>query len=358
MPDRSKGPWGRHETKPKIIPEKKESPDPSVLDLDKVFDQMKKKFNHQFSQKKKSNVILFIAGILLLWALSGFYRVEPSEQGVVLRFGKYVYTTASGLHYHLPWPMELAKTPNVTRENRIEIGFRSHGDNENYNVEEESVMLTGDENFINIHFAVTWFINDAGRYLFNVRNSEQTIKVAAESVMREVVGQTSLLHALTEGKDEVQEQTQKTLQELMDNYQAGIQIKRVELLAVDPPAQVIDSFNDVQRARADAEKMEAQATAYRNEILPKARGDAEKMIQEAEAYKQAVINEATGSANRFEAVLKEYRQAPVVTKKRLYLETMEQVLGNTNKIIIDDQKGSGVLPYLPLSEFIKKEQAK
>ena len=304
-------------------------------------------------------IAIIIAVLIILWGVSGFYRVLPDEQGVVTRFGAYVSTTDAGLHWHLPYPIEEVTRPKVTRVNRVEIGFRSAGDQGRSDVSrqvpEESLMLTGDENIIDINFTIFWVISDAGKYLFNVRDPEATVKAAAESVMREILGQTPIASALAEGRGAIEARARTDLQAILDSYNAGIQITQTQLLKVDPPQQVVDSFRDVQRARADQERLRNEAEAYRNDIIPRARGEAEQLIQEAEAYKQEVVARASGDAQRFNDVYESYRSAKDVTVRRIYLETMEQVLGNANKLIIDQSaSGSGVLPYLPLPELQKR----
>ena len=300
-------------------------------------------------------VVLVLAA---LWAASGFYKVEPDEQGVVLRFGKWINTTQSGLNYHLPSPIESVMTPKVTRINRIDVGFRTAGDfgrsTSTRDVPEESLMLTGDENIIDIDFAVFWRINDAGRYLFNIQNPDATVKAAAESAMREIVGKTKIADALAEGRQKVEITAQVLLQEVLDSYKAGIEVTEVKLQKVDPPAAVIDAFRDVQRARADQERQSNEAEGYANDIIPRARGEAEQMIQQAQAYKQEVVARAEGETSRFLAVYKEYARAKDVTTKRIYLQTMEEVLRGISKIVVDNKGGSGVVPYLALPELGKK----
>jgi membrane protease subunit HflK len=303
-------------------------------------------------------LILIGLVILAIWAASGFYRVQPDEQGVVLRFGRWTETTQPGLNYHLPAPIEEVETPKVTRVNRIDIGFRTAGDlgraTASRDVPEESLMLTGDENIIDIDFAVFWVIKDAGQFLFNIQNPEATAKAAAESAMREVVGKTVIAQALAEGRQKIEDEVRSLTQEILDSYGAGILVQEVKLQKVDPPGPVIDAFRDVQRARADLERQRNEAEAYANDVLPRARGEAEKMIQEAEAYRQEVVARAEGDANRFLAVYKEFSRARDVTTRRIYLETMEQVLRGINKIIVDNKGGTGVVPYLPLPELQKR----
>ena len=305
-------------------------------------------------------ILVVVAAVVLLWLLSGFYRVQPDEQGVVLQFGKWVRTTPPGLQYHLPGPIESVLTPKVTRVNRIEIGLRSIGEGaretQQRDIAEESLMLTGDENIVDIDFTVFWVIKDAGRYLFNIRNPEATVKLAAESAMREVIGQTPIQSALTEGRQQIESATHQEVQKLLDEYGSGIEIRRVQLLKVDPPQQVIDAFIDVQRARADLERLRNEAEAYRNDILPRARGEAEKMVQEANAFKEQIVNKAEGEAQRFLEYYESYKVAKDITVQRLYLETFEEVFRDMNKVIIDSSASgaSGVVPYLPLPEIQKR----
>lgn len=317
-----------------------------------------------FNIESKHIIVLFLLA-LLGWLLTGFYQIAPDEQGVVMRFGKFVYTTGPGLHYHLPYPIEDVLKPNVMRENRIEIGFRSGSSdsrksvsNTSKSVPQESLMLTGDENIVEVNYTVTWKISNAGYFLFNLRDPVGTVAMAAESAMREVVGQTPITDVITGGREKVQEETKKKLQAMMDEYNAGIQISAVQMLKVDPPSQVIDAFNDVQRAKADRERIRNEAEAYRNDIIPKARGEAAKLVQEAEAYKEQTINLATGDATRFLSILEEYKSAKDVTSRRLYLETMEQILSGVNKIIVEPSVGGNVVPYLPLSELSLKKEGK
>ena len=292
----------------------------------------------------------------LIWAATGFYRVNPQQQGVVLRFGEWVRTSPPGLHYHLPFPIESVLTPEVTSDNRIEIGFRDVSGNSSSrrDIADESQMITGDENIVDIDFVVFWRISDAGQYLFNLAEPDDTIKVAAEAVMREIIGRTPIQTALTEGRQDIQIQARAQLQELLDEYRAGVHVRDVQLLAVDPPADVIDAFNEVQRARQDRDKTKNEAEAFRNDIVPRARGAAARLIAEAEAYEAEVVNRAAGDASRFDQVYQAYRTNPDVTRERIYIETVEEIFSNVEKIIIDEPNGgSGVVPYLPLRELNK-----
>jgi membrane protease subunit HflK len=297
-------------------------------------------------------IAIAVALIVVLWLASGFYRVQPDEAGVVLRFGAYNRMTQPGLNYHLPIPIESALTPSVTRVNRTEVGYRSGeaGVSGNRQQPEEALMLTGDENIVDINFTVFWVVKDAKAFLFNIRAPDTTVKSAAESAMREIVGQTKIADALAEGRGKIEADTQKLLQRILDSYGAGIDITQVQLAKVDPPASVIEAFRDVQRALADRARLRNEAESYRNDILPKARGAAAQISQDADDYHDEIIARAQGDADRFIAVYKAYQAAPDVTAQRLYLETFEEILRNTNKVILDKSLlgQGGILPYLPL----------
>ncbi len=298
--------------------------------------------------------------LIVLWALSGFYRVEPDQQGVVLRFGKWVNTTAPGLNWHLPYPIESVLTPSVEAINSIDIGFRAaagaasnRSTSSRRDVSEESLMLTGDQNIIDIDFTVLWKISDAGQYLFNIREPEATVKIAAESAMREIIGRTDIQPALTEARGDVQAKARTLLQSILDEYESGIEITQIQLQEMQPPAPVIDAFNDVQRAQQDRDRLRNEADAYRNDILPRARGEAQRLIQEANAYKERLSNEAQGEAQRFLQVYEAYLQAPDLTKRRMYLETFEDIYRETDKVLLG--KGTeGIVPYLPLNELQRR----
>jgi membrane protease subunit HflK len=308
----------------------------------------------------KKPITLFIIGAIAVWALSGFYRVDADEQGVVLRFGKYTNMTQPGLNYHLPFPIESVMTPKVSRVNRIDVGFRSSNEGSRGtigDIKEESAMLTGDENIVDINYSVFWVIKDASKYLFNIQDPIGTIKVVAETAMREVIARKKIQTILTQGRAEIEIEVQKIMQQILDSYNSGVDITQVQAQKSDPPAQVIDSFRDVQAAKADKERAQNEAEAYANDIIPRARGEAAKIIQEAEGYKKEVVAQAEGEASRFIAIYNEYAKAKTVTQERMYLETMEKVLSGVNKIIIDKQSGSGVVPYLSLPELKKNTDA-
>ena len=304
--------------------------------------------------------LIFVGlALIVIWLMSGFYRVEQGQVGVELVFGKLTGSpTLPGLNYNFPTPIGEVLTPEVERARRLEIGYRSaeEGSRAEIDVLEEGLILTGDQNIVDLDFAVFWKIKDAQEYLFNIRGPEETIKIAAESAMREVIGQTSFDSAVTEGRAEIERRTQDVLQALLDSYQAGIEIEKVDLQKSDPPAEVIDSFNDVQRARQDRDRLRNEAQAYANTIVPQARGQSEQTVREAEAYRERLIKESEGEAERFRSVLGAYLTAPEVTRRRMYLEAVGRVLRESDKVIIDNEQ-SGIIPYLPLPEIQKRNRA-
>ena len=336
---------------------------PTPPDIDEIIKNIQDKIKRFFPGGSASGgkpIVFGLVILLIIWALSGLYRVLPDEQGVVLRFGKFVKTTQPGLNYHLPFPVESVLTPKVTKVNRMDIGFRSErdsgfGSSGVADVPEESLMLTGDENIVNIDFSVFWVIKDAGNFLFKIQDPATTVKAAAETAMREVIAKSKLQSILTEGRSKIENETQDIAQSLLDEYESGIQITQVQTQKADPPDQVIDAFRDVQAARADMERAKNEAEAYQNDVIPRARGEAAKILQEAEAYKKQVVAAAEGEASRFLAIYTEYAKAKEVTQERMYLETMEKVLADIDKVIIDKNAGSGVIPYLPLPELGKKK---
>lgn len=332
-------------------------------EVDQFIRDFQDKFRRFFSPNGNNNfktVTLVIIGLLAFWLINGFYKIDPDEQGVILRFGKFNRTSDPGLNYRLPSPIESLVVQKVTRINRIEVGFRStsrlgKSSTPQY-LSEESLMLTGDENIVDINFEVQWKISDMQKFIFNLRDPEDTVKSAAESAMREIIGRTQIASALAEGRSSIELQTQQLLQKILNNYDAGVEIVTVKMLKVDPPSAVIDAFRDVQTARADKERAQNEAKSYSNDIIPRAKGDAEKIILDAEAYKKEIIARSQGDAQRFISVYDKYKNSKDVTKKRLYLETMEHILKGMNKVIIDnDGKSQGIVPYLPLNELQKKE---
>ena len=336
---------------------------PTPPDIDKIIREIQNKIKNflpggSASGGKPIGLILLI--LVFVWLASGLYRVLPDEQGVVIRFGKFIKTTQPGLNYHIPFPVEAVETPKVTKVNRIDIGFRSERDSGFSSgggvadVPQESLMLTGDENIVNIDFSVFWVIKDAGKFLFKIQDPEGTVKAAAETAMREVIAKSKIQPILTEGRSVIEVETQEIIQSILDDYESGIQITQVQTQKADPPDQVINAFRDVQAARADMERSKNEAEAYANDVIPRARGEAAKILQAAEAYKNQVVAKAEGEASRFVSIYNEYAKAKEVTQERMYLETMEKVLADIEKVIIEKNVGSGVVPYLPLPELNKK----
>lgn len=330
-------------------------------DFDDTLKKAKARFGKYKLGKPRNLSILIIIG-LLIWLATGFYRVEPDEQGVELLFGKWDRTTTEpGLHYFFPTPIGKVITPKVEVIRKINVGFRTSSDlgfssnsNAERRVTEESLMLTGDQNIADVHFTVLFKIKDAGKFLFELRNPEATVKDMSESVMREIVGQRDLQFLLTEGRQEVEQVVRSALQEILDDYQSGILVQSIQLQSVDPPDQVIDAFDEVQRARQDKSRLVNEANSYLNKIVPNARGEAAKITQGAKAYKEQVVKQAEGVAQNFIDVYNSYKNAKDVTRRRIYLETLREVLEGPNKIILDDTgKGQGVVPYLPLNELKK-----
>jgi membrane protease subunit HflK len=292
---------------------------------------------------------------LFFWGFSGFYIVQPDQQGVELLFGKYVKTTQPGVNYWFPTPIGTVIRPNVTQTNQITVGFRGSPPNIR-EVPQESHILSGDQNIVDIQFVVQWRVSDAGQYLFNIRDPEGTVKIAAESALREVVGSNQLTAVITNQRDELAQQARELLQGIMDSYQAGVTILDLRIQKADPPKEVIDAFNDVQRAKQDAERLENEAFAYRNDIIPRAKGEAARMVQNATADKERLIKEAEGQAARFTAFYQTYVANRDITARRMYLEAMQEVLSKADKVIMDTKGGSGVVPYLPLPELQRRQQ--
>ena len=341
------GPWGGGQS-----PWGRPSQGPKVEDIIKRSqDKLRGILPGGFGSRPGLIIIAVVA--VALWALSGFYQVQPDELGVVLRFGAVNRIAFPGLRYHIPAPIESVERPKVTRVNRVEIGFRL-GDNgrTTQDLPRESLMLTGDENIVDINFTVFWVIKDAQKYLFKIRDPDATVKAAAESAMREVIGHTEIASAFAEGRAKIEIDTQKLLQEILDYYDSGIDITQLQLQKVDPPPPVIEAFRDVQSAKIDFTRFQNEADAYQNDVVPQAQGEAARIVQEAEAYKTQIVNQAQGDAQRFISVYNAYAKAPDVTARRLYIDTMQTILKNANKIILDRATtSSGVLPYLPLPQI-------
>jgi modulator of FtsH protease HflK len=345
------GPWGRGPAGPQ---------QPNLEDLlRRLQDQLRRLLPGGGGNTR--TIILLVAAAIVIWLLTGLYRVEPEEQGVALIFGKWVATTGPGLNYNLPAPIGHVFTPKVTRVGRVEIGFRSQSEAGRpgvvRDIPQESLMLTGDENIIDIQVVVFWIIKDPGEYLFNIRNPEGTVKDVSEASMREIIGQGNFEFARTQGRAQIEMDTQKLIQQILDNYGAGILITGVRLQKVDPPQGAINAFRDVQAARADKERTMNEAQGYLNEVTQKAQGQAEQIVKAADAYKAERVNIATGDAQRFLLVYNQYVQNKDVTTRRIYLDTMEKILGGMDKLLIEKTGGPGVLPYLPLDELLKRKPA-
>ncbi|MBR1604807.1 MAG: FtsH protease activity modulator HflK [Alphaproteobacteria bacterium] len=342
------GPWGKNENISPWGENSEKLKKNKVIDFSTV-EHLKNNDGFDF---KPTWIIL---GVIILWLLSGFYQIQPSEQGVVTRFGAYVYTTDAGLHYHLPYPIENVVKVNTTRERSINLGVMEEYRNKMQSFT-ESHMLTGDENIVDINLTIVWRIKDAKDYLFSMRSPDTTVQVAAQSVLREIVGQSEMQPIITGDRGKVEDETKTELQKVLDEFQSGIEIVRVKLQKADPPKQVVDAFNEVQRAKADMERFKNEAEAYRNEIIPKARGEAVQKLQDAQAYQAAVVNKAKGEAERFNSVYNAYLQGKEVTATRMYLETIENIVHKSNKIILDPSaKGGNVLPLLPLNSVTNKQ---
>ena len=348
-----KGPWGSGP----------QQSGPSPPDLEEFLRRSQDKLRNVLpgGNLGGKGLALIALAAIAIWGLSGFFRVEPDELGVVLRFGKYVRDVKPGLNYHLPYPIESVLTPKVTRVNRIDIGLRNVEDlrrgTTTREVPEESLMLTGDENIVNMDFSVFWLVkpNGASEYLFNIQQPEGTVKAVAESAMREVIGRSTLDEILARQNIEIP--VHDLMQSTLDRYGAGVQITQVQLQKVDAPAQVIDAFRDVQAARIDQERAKNEAETYANKVIPEAKGRAAQITQSAEAYRKQTVAEATGASSRFRQIYDEYKKAPEVTRQRMYLETMERLFGGTDKVIVDSTATGGVVPYLPLDQLMRRPQA-
>lgn len=349
-----KGPWGSGP----------QSPGPRPPDLEDLLRRGQDKLQTMLPGGNFSGmgIALILVGALAVWGLSGFFRVQSEELGVVLRFGKHVRTVQPGLNYHLPYPIETVLLPKALRVSTLSIGMRVVDDSRRgggttiRDVPEESLMLTGDENIVDVDFTVLWRIkpDGVGDFLFNIQNPEGTVKAVAESAMRDIIGRSQIQPILTGARTQTEAAVLELMQKTLDSYGSGILIQQVQMQKVDPPSQVIDAFRDVQAARADFERLQNEAQTYANRIVPDARGRAAQILQVAEGYKEQAVAEAKGQSARFLKVYEEYKKAPDVTRQRIYLETMERVLGGADKLVLDQgANGSapGVVPYLPLNEI-------
>ena len=321
---------------------------PGGPDLEQMVNRLRNQANDWFGGPGgvKPAAIAAVAGVAaLLWALSGVYIVQPDEEGVVTTFGAFSRRATPGLRYHLPSPIEQVEKVSVTSLNRIDVGGA-----EDAPIPEESLMLTGDENIVDLNFSVQWRVADAAKYLFNLRDRDAAVKAVAESAMREVVGRTQLEPILSTGRGQVQTQVRELMQRILDEYQSGVDVVEVQIRDSQPPAQVVAAYQDQIRAGQDAQSAVNEAQTYRNRVVNEAKGDAAKLVQSAQGYREQAVREATGDVSRFNQIYEEYRRAPGVTKDRLYIETMQRVLQNSNKVIIDG-KGASAPIILPPDVF-------
>jgi membrane protease subunit HflK len=342
------GPWGQGQGPWGQGPRRPSGPGGQPPDLDEIIRKGQEKLRDIFGGGQGRGgggagggrslwmIVLLVVGAV--WLYNSFYRVQPDEAGVVLRFGEYSRTTGPGLHFAL-WPIETVEKPKVAKENKLSFG----------DTNDESLMLAGDQNIVDIRFTVLWRIRDPKEFLFNVKDPEVLTRRVAESAMREVVGRTPAEEIRTRGRVKAQEEVRDLIQKTLDYYKAGIYITSVQLEKADPPPQVLDAFEEVQRAEQDQDKFIREAERYSNRVLGEARGRASQILEEAKAYKARVVAEAQGEAQRFLQVLEEYRKAPEVTRKRIYLETLERIMARASKFILDGEKGGSVLPFLPLT---------
>ena len=347
---------------------KQKAPEASFEDFSKKIDEFFKdlfggKGGNQwkkFSEKTPKSISgLVVMGFILLWMSLGVYKVNPDENAAVLYFGKFYKVATPGLNYAIPYPFGKVIKKSVTTVNTEEFGFTSNSRrNEKRNFDAESLMLTGDENIVDIEFQVQWQISDINDFVFNIVEPNQTIRQSSESAMREIIARTPIADALSDGKKRIEDETKVLLQQTLDSYKSGVRITLVQLRRVDPPAQVIDAFRDVQTAKADKEKEINQAQSYANDIIPRARGTASQMTEQSQAFAQEVVTNAQGEAGRFNSVYNQYEKSKQVTKKRIYLETMEKIYRDADKVLIDKGAGrSGVVPYFPMSEMGNKKAA-
>ena len=340
-------------------------------DLDEVIRDLQKKFGGlfgggsgrkgggklpSFSSKAMGPIAIILVG---LWLASGFYVVEQGQQAVELRFGAYKTIKDAGLRWHMPYPVESVEIVNVQQIRTVEVGYRTNSrSNQVAGVPREALMLTADENIIDIHFAVQYDIKDPRELLFNVAEAQDlVVRGATESAVREIVGRNSMDFAITGGRAEIAQETKTLLQQILDRYDTGFNIKAVEMQNAQPPAEVKAAFDDAVKAREDEERLKNEAQAYQNDIIPRARGAAARLEQEAAAYQATVVAAARGQASRFIQVLDEYSKAPGITRDRLYIDAMEEVYGNSTKLVIDQNSGSNNVMYLPLDQLIRQRSS-
>lgn len=359
-----KNPWGQPENRPnQSRGPQRPGQDGGPPDLEDILRKARENFRDVMPGETGPYKLgaLIAAVLLALWLVSGFYFIQPSEHSVVMTFGQYTRTEVTpGLKYRLPAPIQNTIVVPVTVERRIQVGFNDIPTGRNATVQDlndESLMLTGDENIVDIDFVVLWRIGDAKDFLFSIRDPEDTIKIVAQSAMREIIGKTKIQSALTEARGEIQDNTRKLMQSILDEYKAGVIINNVQLQKVDPPSDVVDAFNEVQRARQEKERLRNEAEAYRNDIIPRAKGEGEKLRQQAQGYQQEVVDRAKGDAERFNQIYEAYRNSKSVTAERMYLETLEEILQNSKVIYMGSEKGNSVLPYMPLNDLQRTPRA-
>ncbi len=329
--------------------------------IDQLIKEIKTMFGGNFNQspnKKtpKSVIGLFILVLFVLWLGSGVYKVDSNENGLVLYFGKFYSISTPGLNYHLPAPFGKVIKKTVTTVNTDEFNSGKNNSNQQSESNSSNLMLTGDENIVDVDFQIQWQISDIKDFVLNLEEPELAIRKSAESAMREIIARTPIANALSDGKSRIEQETKDLLQQVLDSYGAGVRVVLVQMLRVDPPSQVIDSFRDVQTAKADKEREINQSQSYSNDIIPRARGEASKITEDAKAYKEEVVANAQGQASRFNAIYLEYSKSKVVTKKRMYLEQMEKVYRDIDKVIIDKNiSKTGAIPYLPINSNKSKK---
>jgi modulator of FtsH protease HflK len=328
-------------------------------DLDEIWRRFNEKLNGLFGGKLppssgksfKFGGLGIIAGVIIaIWLASGFYIVDTGERGVVLRFGKFIETTQPGPNWHLPFPMETVEIVNIEQVRTVEVGYRN---NVKSKMLKESLMLTDDENIVDIQFAVQYTLKNPEDYLFNNRSPDDAVRQIAESVMSQIVGKSEMDYVLYEGRADVAARATKQIQDALDRYKTGISVSKVTLQNAQPPQEVQAAFDDAVKAGQDRERLKSEGQAYANDVIPKAKGMAARLTEESNGYKQSVIANAEGEASRFKQVLAEYSKAPAVTRDRMYMDMMQQILTNTSKVLVDSSKGGSNLLYLPLDKLMQ-----
>ncbi len=327
-------------------------------DLDELWRKFNLRLNKMLGNKPEPSrsitpgtITIVLALMVAIWLASGFYIVDAGERGVILRFGRYLETSQPGPGWHAPWPIESVEVVNIQQVRTVEVGYR---DNVRNKVLKESLMLTDDENIIDIQFAVQYTLKNPENYLFNNRSPDEAVRQVAESVMSEIVGHSTMDYVLYEGRSEIADRATKRIQQILDLYHTGISVSQVTLQNAQPPQEVQPAFDDAVRASQDRERLKSEGQAYANDVIPKARGVAARLQEEAAGYKQSVIADAQGEADRFRQILAQYNKAPAVTRERMYIDMMQQVLSNSTKVLVDDKKGSGQMLYLPLDKLMQQ----